>query len=131
MPHGSGICKCPKHQTRINLYREDFLALNGPGPYPCGTKLHGCGEPVLFTECIVDHVDENRLNNDPGNWQPMHKKCHDRKSRLVAWGDPEKAKLYRETLQRVNDDPAIRLARSERAKQQWAAGNLGRKKVAR
>ncbi|QFG12406.1 HNH endonuclease [Gordonia phage Ranch] len=80
--HGPGICKCPKHQTRETLYRVDFQEMFGDGPFPCGEKKLGCGEPVMFNECIIDHVDGNHKNNDPDNWQPMHKRCHDRKSAI-------------------------------------------------
>jgi hypothetical protein len=81
--HGPGICKCPTHNMdRRSMYRKDFHTLNGDGPFICGEKKAGCKEPVMFIECIVDHVDGNWLNNDPDNWQAMHKLCHDRKSAL-------------------------------------------------
>lgn len=118
MPHGPGVCKCPYHQTRITKYREDFYEMFGDGPFSCGEKKMGCGEPVMFWECIVDHVDENKLNNDPSNWQAMHKRCHDRKSSLIDYrGD----RVY-DMNQHPNNSKE---ARAERARQQHAEGKFG------
>jgi len=81
--HGKGICKCPNHNMdERTITRKKFHKMFGDGPFVCGEKLGGCGQSVMFAECCVDHVDGNWLNNDPNNWQAMHKPCHDRKGAI-------------------------------------------------
>ena len=123
--HGPGLCECVKHQTRNTLYRDDFRTLHGDGPYPCGTKKMGCGLPVTFAEAIIDHVDEDHWNNDPDNWQPMHKRCHDRKSALCRTVNEANAAI-------MNMHPNnSREARAERARKQHARRRMDDPKAAR
>ena len=109
--HGAGKCKC--HPNSRFSYREEFLALNGSGPYPCGEKKLGCGELVMSVNADIDHVDGDDQNNDPANWQAMHHECHARKS-AIEDGRGER-------VTQMNDHPNnSQEARAERARQQWA-----------
>jgi hypothetical protein len=113
--HGPGICKCEKHQTRNSLYRQDFREIYGDGPYICGERKMGCGELVSFGEAVIDHVDEDRKNNDPSNWQAMHKLCHDRKSGLCR-GVTNSINAFAMNDHANNSTEA----RSARVKEQWS-----------
>jgi hypothetical protein len=121
--HGPGICSCPNHQdpSKSSQTRKNFRELFGDGPFKCGEKKMGCGESVMFWECVVDHVDENRFNNDPSNWQAMHVKCHNIKSGLMrsAYGVNQANALLMNSHENNSSE-----ARSKRAKQQHAEGRF-------
>jgi hypothetical protein len=57
-------------------YRPIFIAVNGPGPWPC--YLNACEDLVLPDELAIHHLDENHENNEPTNLTAMHKGCHSR-----------------------------------------------------
>jgi len=79
----------------------------------------GCGDTVMFVDCVVDHVDEDHGNNDPDNWQAMHKICHDRKSAI------RRVVVNSANALTMNDHPSNnREARSERALKQHASARI-------
>lgn len=49
-----------------------------------GETLPGCamcGSHLTWTTCHIDHIDENRTNNDPENLRPLCNACNTRRSR--------------------------------------------------
>lgn len=67
-------------------HRTVLLAKIGPGTHPC----HWCGQPVSWDlrwpqspdALVVDHLDDDKLNNDPSNLVPSHGRCNLTRVRL-------------------------------------------------
>jgi len=65
-------------------HRRVLLAKLGPGAHPC----HWCGRAVTWDQSYpsapdgltVDHLDENKANNDPTNLVPSCGRCNLRRS---------------------------------------------------
>jgi hypothetical protein len=73
----------------------------------------------------VHHKNGDRADNRLENLEVMTQQEHTRLHTTGrVWRDESKAKA-RASAQRVGADPAERQRRSERARAQWAAGNIG------
>lgn len=44
-------------------HRANYYDKHGEGPFPC----HWCGETVTWETLHIDHLDDDKLNNDVGN----------------------------------------------------------------
>lgn len=49
--------------ARAYAHRVAFYEANGEGPFKC----HWCAAPVTWADMHVDHLDDNKTNNDPRN----------------------------------------------------------------
>lgn len=75
----------------ILLHRKLLFERIGPGWHPC----HWCGEPVEWRtgvkpfkgSLVVDHVDHDTLNNEPGNLVPSCNPCNGHRLSGEMW-DP-------------------------------------------
>ena len=62
--------------------REVLFATIGPGTHPC----HWCSNPVTWGDGLeADHVDHDRLNNDPTNLVPSCHGCNTRRALDRRW----------------------------------------------
>jgi hypothetical protein len=74
------------------LHRKLLFERIGPGWHPC----YWCGEPVEWRRggltvgaLVADHVDHDKLNNDPANLVPSCNPCNAHRLRGESW-DPWK-----------------------------------------
>lgn len=99
-PTGRKSVKAPGHPLankngKVLEYRKLLHDKIGPGEHPCAW----CGDKVLWVnrhtdglgagsshgELIVDHIDNNKLNNDIDNLVPSCNKCNTLRGLLHAW----------------------------------------------
>lgn len=70
------------------IHRLVLMDVIGPGEHPC----HWCGRPVSWDRSypkdidglVVDHLDGNKMNNDPANLVPACNPCNTRRRNRVA-----------------------------------------------
>lgn len=80
---GYVIIRCPDHplckRSGRNLeyeHRVIFHDTHGEGPFSC----HWCSNSLTWTTLDIDHVDENKTNNDPSNLVASCPPCNRRRS---------------------------------------------------
>jgi hypothetical protein len=67
----------------LKEHRRVLYEKIGPGTHNCWI----CGKELGWDQIIPDHLDENRLNNDPDNLAPACRKCNwDRNNPSVVKG---------------------------------------------
>lgn len=77
---------------RVLTYRASLYSRIGPGTHPCSW----CAAPVTWTvvssrgrktcaDLVVDHLDGDPRNNDPGNLVPACSRCNVLRGLLNAW----------------------------------------------
>ena len=64
-----------KSQSYIAEHRVVLYEAIGPGPMNCEL----CGKPLTWATCCVDHIDENRRNNERSNLRPTCNPCNGRR----------------------------------------------------
>ncbi|QND42986.1 HNH endonuclease [Rhizobium leguminosarum bv. viciae] len=77
-------------------HRVVFYDTNGVGPFEC----HWCGVEVDFSNMHIDHHDNDKTNNTPGNLLPSCPHCNmnrPRRERYLRFRD-----AFRKTI--VDDD---------------------------
>lgn len=70
----------------LKEHRKVLYAKLGPGPHTC----HMCGKGLGWDQLIADHLDGNRLNNEPGNLAPACRKCNWDRQNPLSSGDPNR-----------------------------------------
>jgi hypothetical protein len=71
------------HNGELKEHRKVLYEKIGPGSHHC----YRCGKELSWDEIIPDHLDEDRLNNDPENLEPCCRKCNwDRNNPNVVKG---------------------------------------------
>lgn len=83
----------PQKRKR-SRYRELFFATNGAGPYIC---YFSCGEPIIFAEVIVHHINGNHVDNRIENLAPAHRTCHNAHHLAELWSERRDDMLAPET----------------------------------
>lgn len=41
-----------------------------------------CGNPAEVVDHVIPHRGNEELFNDPGNWQPLCHRCHNKKTKI-------------------------------------------------
>jgi hypothetical protein len=95
-----------------HLYEHRMVCYDatGPGSHPC----HWCGRTVTWgakgaEKLVVDHLDNNKLNNSTDNLKPACNRCNARRGLLMAWVRDHKDDPW---LRRMLEDPAMTLTSS-------------------
>jgi hypothetical protein len=57
---------------RVYAHRKAMYDARGAGPFPC----HWCGASVTWDDLHVDHLDEDKHNNNPNNLVPSCPSCN-------------------------------------------------------
>ena len=88
---------CPPGR-RTHLHRVVLWDKIGPGPHPC----HHCGELVNWEPgrtgggLVADHLDRNKLNNNPDNLVPSCFRCNNlNKDSTIRDDEPHKVRKNR------------------------------------
>jgi hypothetical protein len=73
---------------RVPVHRKVLYDIIGPGTHPC----HWCQKPVTWGltgtksgSLIVDHIDDDGSNNEPGNLVPSCHRCNVTRGATVNW----------------------------------------------
>jgi hypothetical protein len=68
--HGYRLVYAPNHplatpgqKSRVYEHRAVYFAEHGEGPFAC----RWCSQTVTWSDMHVDHLDDDRANNDPAN----------------------------------------------------------------
>jgi hypothetical protein len=84
--HGYLLEYAPDHpltresKNRVYAHRRVLYDTRGAGPFPC----HWCAAMVTWDDLHVDHLDDNKKNNDPANLVPSCKVCNPQRGRQKA-----------------------------------------------
>jgi hypothetical protein len=71
-----------RSQGKVAEHRVALFSKIGPGPHPC----HWCGKSLAWDaerqslKIMADHVDHDRLNNDPSNLVPSCLDCNTKRT---------------------------------------------------
>lgn len=89
IPDGYRVLNLPSHplaraQGKVPEHRVVLYAKVGPGPHPC----HWCGTTLEWnatagTRINADHLDWDKLNNDPSNLVPACLNCNTRRRQVA------------------------------------------------
>lgn len=84
--------KLADSRGQVLAHRHAFYESNGEGPFEC----EWCGVSLTWIDLHVDHLDEDRSNNDPVNLKPSCCSCNtNRKAGQKKKGrDRNKSLLY-------------------------------------
>lgn len=88
LPHSGGylLAYAPGHplarsgSKRVYAHRVAFYAKHGEGPFTC----HWCAAPVDWQTMHVDHLDDDKKNNDPANLVPSCPTCNQQRGKHKA-----------------------------------------------
>lgn len=93
LPKGYRVVRDPDHplansEGRILQHRKILYDTIGVGPHPC----HWCGRQVEWrtgseavSALVVDHLDHDKLNNDPSNLVPACNACNGKRLKGENW----------------------------------------------
>ena len=71
------------HNGEVKEHRKVLYDKIGPGQHSC----YLCGREMGWDQIVVDHLDEDKLNNDSANLEPACRKCNwDRQNPNVVKG---------------------------------------------
>ena len=86
----------PLSDSRGLVYEHRFVfhKHNGDGPFKC----HWCGVDIRWDDMDVDHLDDNKANNDPSN---LVSSCHKCNTKRGTW---KMVKARREQWTRITFD---------------------------
>lgn len=72
------------HNGEVKEHRKVLYDKIGPGQHSC----YLCGREMEWGQIVVDHLDEDKLNNDPANLEPACRHCNWNRQNPLRSADP-------------------------------------------
>ena len=72
------------HNGEVKEHRKVLYDKIGPGQHSC----YLCGREMGWDQIVVDHLDEDKLNNDSANLEPACRHCNWNRQNPLRNADP-------------------------------------------